>query len=239
MQNESGYFVRKVGNVERNLERYKSLAIPYRLIAIPILFKIDVPDQYDMEYIHGLDMNTYLLSESPVPLITFIEESIFSLKESIVSTTWDYHSEYNGFLIQFDGDENLPFSTLELQNRLPRFLPKTQYHGDFTLENILYDVSSQKFYTIDPVTVPFDSYVFDLAKLLQDVQCKWFVRNHKYKHYQKLAILRTSILEQFPKYVAEKQINALIILMLLRVYRHTQENTLEYNFLLEEIRKLW
>ena len=39
-------------------------------------------------------------------------------------------------------------------------MPQTTYHGDFTLENLIYD--GDEFIMIDPVTIEYDSYVFDL-----------------------------------------------------------------------------
>ena len=47
--------------------------------------------------------------------------------------------------------------------------------------------------------------------------------------------LGPQILEKYP----EADNNYLLILMLLRVYRHSKPNTLERNFLLEGINSLW
>ena len=58
----------------------------------------------------------------------------------------------------------MPFTANELYAKLPKTLPSSEYHGDFTLENILYSLKDD-FVLIDPLTTEYDSYVFDLAKL--------------------------------------------------------------------------
>ena len=88
---------------------------------------------------------------------------------------------------------------------------------------------------IDPVTVPFDSYVFDIAKLRQDVDCKWFLRNDNLRLDAKLLNVRETVLGEFP----EGDNDYILILMLLRVYRHCLKNSVEYHFIVNEVNKLW
>ena len=49
------------------------------------------------------------------------------------------------------------------------------------------------FILIDPLTTEYDSYVFDLAKLMQDVKCKWFIRKDNYYFDSKLTVLEDTL----------------------------------------------
>ena len=107
------------------------------------------------------------------------------------------------------------------------------YHGDLTLENIMH--SDAGFYMIDPVTSEYDSYIFDIAKMRQDLECKWFVRKEHLKLDVKLEYIQNKILDEFP--LANN--DYLLILMLLRVWNYTIPKTKEQRFILENIIKLW
>jgi len=120
-----------------------------------------------------------------------------------------------------------------LISKLPKVLPSSIYHGDLTLENILY--TENGFFIIDPVTVEYDSYVFDIAKMRQDLQCNWFLRNCTINLSVKLQDLQNEILRKFP--VANN--DCLLILMLLRVFLHTDNKDSNYLFLHKEIHGLW
>ena len=108
---------------------------------------------------------------------------------------------------------------------------KSTYHGDFTLENILHTKSG--FCMIDPVTIEYDSYIFDIAKLRQDLKCKWFVRNESNIYMNsKLAIID----HELSKF--EYNDDYLLILMLLRILPYTKNNE-DKNYLINEINNLW
>ena len=88
---------------------------------------------------------------------------------------------------------------------------------------------------IDPVTTEYDSYVFDLAKLRQDIECKWFLRNSEVKLDTKLEILNSKIKHSFSQDIND----SLLILMLLRVIQYCERGDNNYNFLMKEIHRLW
>ena len=126
------------------------------------------------------------------------------------------------------------FTKEELLTRLPRIVPQTDYHGDLTLENILYS-EDRGFLFIDCQTSEYDSFIFDIAKLRQDLECGWFTRTDntmldvKTKHIQK------ELLERYP----QANNDFLLILMLLRVYRYAHPETFEQQFLINWMNKLW
>jgi thiamine kinase-like enzyme len=125
------------------------------------------------------------------------------------------------------------FTKEELIERLPKVLPQSVYHGDLTLENILY--TGPGFHLIDPVTIEYDSFIFDIAKLRQDLVCRWFIRNNDVKLETKLQFIDNEL----QKYYTEACDNSLLILMLLRVLKHCETGDNNYQFLMKEIERLW
>ena len=228
MQNEYDTFVRKIGNVERNFERLVDLYS--ECYPVPVIYQ-RYDDILDMEYIHGLDMKSYLVSHDLNYLTKFIVDLLNRFAKNAVVK--DYTEVYNKKLEWLHKEPEIPFTKEELIARLPKKLPCSQYHGDLTLENILY--SHHEFYLIDAVTIEYDSYIFDIAKLRQDLECKWFLRDTKLMLDVKLENLQEKILERFPG----SDNDYLLILMLLRVFLHTQPGDFNREFILKEIKRLW
>lgn len=228
LEENSKKFVRKIENVERNYERITHL----------ISCGFNLPKIYnkegnvlDIEYIPSLDIKTYLENYSIDKLILFLIETLLSLSNS--QNIVNYENIYKEKLKEIDLSK-LPFTETELIEKLPKELPQSNYFGDLTLENILYG-SDNKFYLIDAVSIEYDSYIFDIAKLRQDLKCKWFLRNSKVSLDVKLNKIEKEILKKFP----EANNDYLLILMLLRVYKHSKPNSFEQLFLKREIEKLW
>lgn len=228
MQNESGLFVRKTGNIERNFERLSNLYSDFH--SVPVIYQ-KCNEILDMEYIHGLDMKSYLLSGDLNYLVKFIIDTLNRFAKNAVVK--DYTEVYNQKLEWIHKEPEIPFSKDELIARLPKKLPCSQYHGDLTLENILY--SNHEFYMIDAVTIEYDSYIFDIAKLRQDLESKWFLRDTKMMLDVKLKNIQDRILERFPG----SDNDYLLILMLLRVFLHTKPRDKNREFILKEINRLW
>lgn len=228
MQNDSHLFIRKIGNVERNYERLTALET---VCNVPKIYQKS-GEILDMEYIHGLDMKNYLRTNTTELLSSFINQTINKFACSSIDK--DYTQVYNAKLEWVDSATDLPFSKNELIAKLPKILPQSVYHGDMTLENIIHGVND-KFYMIDAVTIEYDSWVFDLAKLRQDLECKWFLRKDKLMLDVKLENIQKTLMESFP--LANN--NYLLILMLLRVYLHAPKNSLEHKFIIKEINRLW
>lgn len=227
IEREGTLFVRKIKNFERNFERMSVLSNEFPLPKV-----LDKTDDYlDMEYIHGLDIKNYLKTNSPDQLVYFLQETITKLSAN--SEIKDYTQVYKDHLDQVDF-KKIPFTKEQLLEKLPKLLPKSNYHGDFTLENVLHS-ESNNFYIIDPVTTAYDSWVFDIAKMRQDLECKWFVRKEHLRLEVKIEYIQDKILEKFP----EANNDYLLILMLLRVWRYTTPKTKEQKFILENLIRLW
>lgn len=228
MKDSNKTFVRKINNIDRNYERMIFLSnLGYN---IPLIYNKD-HCTLDIEYISGVDIKTYLKFNNIDKLLEFLLETIQSLASNSIDK--DYTDIYIQKLSMIDFTF-LPFTNLELLSTLPKILPSSNYYGDLTLENIIYSQTG-KFYLIDPVTIEYDSWIFDIAKLRQDLHCKWFLRNDNVYLHTKLNIIQQEIFNIFP----QANNDYLLILMLLRVYRHATNNSFEQNFLLKEIHKLW
>jgi hypothetical protein len=229
LESDNQFIVHKSGNVKRNVERLQDLFREF--YDVPFILNTDGETFMDMEYIHGLDMKEYLKMNTINKLAGFIIETLNSFAKS--SVLYDYTGVYHQKLDWVDSATDLPFSKDELISRLPKQLPRSQYHGDFTLENLMF--SEDKFIMIDAVTIEYDSYIFDIAKLRQDLECKWFLRDDTLKLDVKLRNLQDKVLERFP--LAKN--DYILILMLLRVYRHTQPGDSNHQFIMKEINRLW
>jgi len=228
MQDDEKIFVRKTGNIARNLERFDSL----QGLRFPKLYEVH-GYHYDMEYISSLEVKKYISINPVNKLVDFIKQTLYTLSEQAIER--DYTEVYRSKLKDFDFKKyKLPFTSDELLDKLPKVLPWTQYHGDFTLENILYDTQSNEFVLIDPLTTEYDSYVFDMAKLRQDLICKWFIRNDDVLLDTKLKIIFDELKKEFEYFDNDY----LLILMLMRVLPYTQ-NEKDEKFLLNEVKRLW
>lgn len=227
MQKHDRLFVRKIGNISRNIERMQALSPDYPL---PQLYTVS-KKMIDMEYLHGLDIKSYLKTNNYEKLLEFILSILGKLSSNAVDK--DYTETYIKKLEEVSFDE-LPFTREQLLERLPKILPSSNYHGDLTLENIIY-TTDRGFFLIDCATIEYDSYLFDIAKLRQDLELGWFTRKDNVMLDVKTKHIQQKILKIYP----QANNDYLLILMLLRVYRHSLPNTLERTFLLEGINSLW
>ena len=222
-------FVRKTGDISRNLERFDALS--NLKVSLPKIYNI-YGSHYDMEYVSCLEMKKYLPTNNVDKLVDFIKNTMYNLSKNTIEK--DYTETYRKKLASFDFKKfDMPFTSDELLSKLPKILPMSEYHGDFTLENILYDTNKKDFVLIDPLTTEYDSFVFDLAKLRQDLVCKWFIRNDNVYLDSKLY----AIIDKLNEFVYNKN-QYLLILMLMRVLPYTH-NEKDKEFLMNGVRRLW
>ena len=228
MTKRDNLFVRKQGNIARNLDRYEQLKALH--IPMPAVYHM-FDDTIDMEYIDGIGMETYLESRQPDNLLYFLESLInkFSMTIRLV----DYRPTVEQFLDLINLDD-FPFSENDILDLVPARIPASPYHGDLTLENILWN-DQQGFVAIDGQSGIWDSYIFDICKLRQDLKCKWFIRDTDLDLSDKLEYIETQLLQRWP--LANNV--GLLILMLLRVYRYCAEGSSEQEFIHREIYRLW
>jgi len=227
MKKREMLFIRKIGNIDRNEEQLKKLSDKF---PVPKIYG-RVDDRLDIEYLHGLDIKTYLVTHNYENLSDFIIHTLTEFSKN--NTMKDYSAFYKNFLSSCNFFE-FSFTAEELFEKLPKVLPASLYHGDFTLENIIY-TEDRGFFMIDCSSGIWDSYVFDIAKLRQDLECGWFLRYNPISIDVKINAIQQKILDRFP----DANNDYLLILMLLRIIRYTLPNTVERNLLTQGITRLW
>ena len=225
-----GIIVRKINNVERNLARMAELS-KYD-VPVPRVFNI-TENSYDMEYIPNLDIKTFITHHDNTQINSFIYTVIDSLKSTTYDTI-DFTAVYEKKLSEIDFKKyKFIFDKDELLRKLPKTVPVSQYHGDLTLDNMLYSTVTNSFILIDPITTDYSSYVFDIAKLRQDLKCKWFIRHDNDSYIEpKLKNMDEAI----SKFGCNN--DYLLILMLMRILPYTKKSD-DTDYLIDEINKLW
>jgi hypothetical protein len=224
-----GKVVRKTGLINRNYE--KLIELESKGFAVPkVLYKENTI--LDMEYVEGTNILTFMLHNDITCLIDYLAELINKFK--IDSVDKDYSDIYARNLTFVDNDNRLPFNSYELFDRLPKILPSSTCHGDLTFENLVYSTDNC-FVMIDVSSGDYDSWVFDLAKLRQDLDAKWFLRNSNGDLTAQMNSIKNVLCEKFPIAFDD----SIYILMLLRVYRHCVFGTKEHELILREIHRLW
>ena len=172
MKNNKGFFVRKINNTQRNYLKLNEFSKDFNVPKI-LSYKNDV---LDMEYIHGLDMKSYLYVRDTKRFTEFLINilTLLSQEVNIIDYTKIYREKLNNIKLSSE----TVFTKEQLIEKLPKKLPRSKYFGDLTLENIIYRENGQ-FYLIDGMTSEYDSYIFDIAKLRQDLECNWFLKGNK------------------------------------------------------------
>ena len=74
MRNDKGLFVRKMDNVDRNFVKLNELSLYFN---VPKVYSYD-NNVLDMEYIHGLDMKSYLAVRDTKRLTEFLIDILYS-----------------------------------------------------------------------------------------------------------------------------------------------------------------
>ena len=228
MKNNNGLFIRKMDNVDRNYVKLNELSQHFN---VPKIYTYD-NNVLDMEYIHGLDMKSYLAVRDTKRLTDFLIDTLYKFSNNVSMS--DYTNVYIDKLKYIKLPSEMIFTKEQLLEKLPKRLPRSKYFGDLTLENMIYGEDGQ-FYFIDGMTSEYDSYIFDIAKLRQDLECKWFLRDTKLLLDVKVENIQDKLLEKFE--LANN--NYLLILMLLRVYRYTKPFSKEEALLIKEMNRLW
>ena len=228
MRNDNGLFIRKMDNVDRNFIKLNELSQHFN---VPKIYSYN-NNILDMEYIHGLDMKSYLAVRDTKRLTEFLINVLTEFSEDVHMT--DYTDVYVDKLKYIKLPSEMLFTKEQLLEKLPKRLPRSKYFGDLTLENIIYGENGQ-FHLLDGMTSEYDSYIFDIAKLRQDLECKWFLRDTNLLLDVKVENIQDKLLDRFE--LANN--NYLLILMLLRVYRYTKPYSKEEALLVKEMNRLW
>lgn len=138
--------------------------------------------KFSMEYINGLTLAEHFRNIE-IGDIDDLAKSFFSIipdnysfdsnaKEIFISKLEDLKKKIN-----IREDELLLDVFYKLKNYDWSYCIAGDCHGDMTLENVLF--SDGNLYLIDFLDSFYNSWMVDMAKILQDVECKWSYRFDK------------------------------------------------------------
>lgn len=108
------------------------------------------------------------------------------------------------------------------------YVYKSPCHGDLTLENIII-TPSKKLYLIDFLDSFYNSWIIDVAKLLQDVELKWSYRYEKPDMTRdiRLLVAKNALLEELRKMKNGQKIIEtvyyVLLLNILRIYPYAKD----------------
>lgn len=204
-------------------------------IYVPEYYSVE-PHRVIMRYLDGVNIVDYINQSYDLDKLAEFCQSNLSLflENSILQ---DRSKELHEKFLNIEPlipTKQLNFRLYELYDSLPKEIPCGIYHGDFTLENIIY--WNDNFYLIDANYTMLDSAVFDCAKIRQDSTCGWFVRRNTMSEqfYDRLRYLDLKI-KNLNNFSSD---NHILIFMLLRVYPYCHA-TLDQNWLIDKINLLW
>jgi hypothetical protein len=136
----------------------------------PCLYEVG-DDYVYMEYLPGLEMSEYIAYADKLALDKLCNFIISYVEWALaVSAEYNFDNEVRTKLEQLN-----QYTDTDLFGQFDRCLPRSTIHGDLTLNNIIF--YNNNFYLIDMHPTSLNSIVFDLNKLMQDLDSLWFVRN--------------------------------------------------------------
>jgi len=199
--NEESYFVRKTSASNLYNERLKKQVLKQKYffenmanerISAPKVLRegfIGSLFFFDMEYIQGIKLIDYIaesnmedlleISNDFYMILTIMKQSV---KEKIIDDfTFKINQKINDIESGIVSKNNLisqkiiiDLKNLLSQIKIPKNVNQTFCHGDLTMENIIYDKETKKYYLIDFLDNFIDHYWFDITTLFQDIEGQWY-----------------------------------------------------------------
>ena len=120
MRNNTGLFIRKMDNVDRNYIKLNELSQHFN---VPEVYTYD-NNILDMEYIHGLDMKSYLAVRDTNRLTDFLIDILSKFSEDVHMT--DYTDIYIDKLKYIKLPSEMNYTKEELIEQLPKRLPRSK-----------------------------------------------------------------------------------------------------------------
>lgn len=256
-KHEGGLFVTKTSKNREYNSRLKEQcekqkAFNHNFFNAPIIFESGYNRhglfKFSMEYVNGLTLAEYFRNIK-IGNIDSLAKIFFSIiydnysfdgnaKEIFVLKLKDLEKKINA-----KNDKLLSDVLFKLKNYGWSYCIAGYCHGDMTLENII--LSNNKLYLIDFLDSFYDSWMIDVAKILQDVECKWSYRFDKKNDknleirlliFKQLLIDKILLLKDGEKILST--IYCILLVNLLRIIPYTDDlETIKY--LKNEINKIF
>ena len=179
---------------------------------------------FDMQYVKARTMAEYVRDISIMEIANYIRclfDSLYFQNEKYSDNTQKIFSNKIQSLKYLLAKHDLIEAFYHLEHFDWYKIPKSPCHGDLTLENILitYD---KKLYLIDFLDSFYNSWMIDIAKLLQDLELKWSFRNKTINSNMELRLLvaKEALMEEILKTRdGEEKLNAIYHILLLNIIR--------------------
>lgn len=134
---------------------------------------------FDMEFIKGKPIAEYISTASIKEISFFIQLITNNVdnKKCAINTQKAFSEKINNLKTAIQPGNNLILEAFKLVESYEwNNIPTSPCHGDLTLENIII-TPDNKIYLIDFLDSFYNSWIIDIAKLLQDLEYKWAYRN--------------------------------------------------------------
>lgn len=257
-EDDKSYFVRKISaSVEYN-ERLENQCIKQEKFSNNSIKTPKVLNKgyenglffFDMEYIQGVTLAKYIAKIN----VSQIEDVVSKIVDNIDYS--DASSDCSTIFLNKLNDlkkKTLSFNNNSI-NEAIEILENYDWskfacsycHGDLTLENII--VKNGEMFYIDFLDSFYDSWVLDVGKLFQDVECMWSYRNDNIDMNTKirLIIFKDIIINKLNKIDGDyvKRTYVALLLHLIRIYPYTNDsNTIDFldkklNLILKKVKSL-
>lgn len=193
------YFVRKISKsreynkrLQKQTEKQKSFAeytSNSRITAPKVLDEGFIHELYffDMDYVQGITLVEHINNSGTEGLLKIAQDLYFlinflkkipvkrnpidfskSFKEKIVEIKYKINHLDHGVKL-LEELESLTSKLIDIRNVFETFC-----HGDLTMENIIYDKENDRYYLIDFLDNFINHYWFDITKLFQDIEGRWY-----------------------------------------------------------------
>ena len=189
---------------------------------------------FDMEFINGIIMSEYMNQikiKEIVDLISLLFKSL-PIEQGVINNKSQtiFKEKILSLYKTCDTNNSLILKSL---NKLNDFnfsnVPLSACCGDLTLENII--LSSSGIYVIDLLDSFYNSWMIDVAKILQDIDLGWSYR-HQERNYNlnlRLATAKQALLDNLYAMENGKQnviiIYHILLLNVLRIYPYAKDQT--------------
>lgn len=235
------FFVRKISkdiNYNTRLQKqcFKQAHFQGKDINVPEIFSYGIQDDglfyFDMEFIRGMTVAEYIKHINIKKLQNFIDRLFSVIVQTPTCSTTSAQAIFTEKIRSLE--RTLPSSSL-LAGALQKVnsfdfsrVPPSPCCGDLTLENIMISASGE-LYLIDFLDSFYESWMIDIAKLLQDLELGWSYRHSRVKDYSltlRLHLAKEALLKNIASLpngeASLKTIYYLLLLNTLRIYPYAK-----------------
>lgn len=235
-------YVRKISsdldyNLRLQKQCFKQENYSNSSIKVPEILKKGYTDDglffFDMAYIHGISLSEYIQTIDVCKiegLVDIIIKNIINI--SSTSNKSDCNEIFIGKIedlekktTKFQNEENVVYALKLLKQHNWNSFSISNCHGDLTLENII--VKADELYLIDFLDSFYDSWILDLGKLMQDVECMWSYRYNPSKANTiiRLRVFRDLLINKISRSNPKLLIDVYyaLLLHLIRIYPYIKD----------------